>query len=152
MTKFSIFDDDVDSTKPRVQCVYWLIIEVMTALLCANIPTMPAFFRQMFKNIRIRSVSATDYNKSSFERVSDTVLSVFRKPVRQNHPGLCVKEYTKDEHSMRHMGAFESKRSANIVQSNLRRGSDTREASFVSCNSTSDYGVDSTPTKRAASD
>ena len=47
----------VDHMKKRIDYTYWAIIEIMTAIMCANLPAMPSFIRhanrKSFKAVRI---------------------------------------------------------------------------------------------------
>ena len=46
VAKFTKSDDPLEGTITRVQYVYWGVIEIVTAILCANIPAMPPLIRQ----------------------------------------------------------------------------------------------------------
>lgn len=56
VTKFTESDDPLEGAINRVKYVYWGVIEIVTAIICANIPTMPPLFRQVLRiNNRLRS-------------------------------------------------------------------------------------------------
>lgn len=56
VTKFTESNDPLEGVINRIKYVYWAGIEIATAIICANIPTMPPLFRHVLRiNNRLRS-------------------------------------------------------------------------------------------------
>ena len=55
VTQFSLFDERVEGITNRVEYLYWAVIEIATAITCANIPAMPSFLRYLWRRVKGRS-------------------------------------------------------------------------------------------------
>lgn len=130
----------------RTTYVYWTIIEVMTAVTCANIPAMSSYFRHISQNTLRRS------SKSRIsERSSNLLQTVLKKGPQQNHHDASEKVELGDEEASSQLETSEKKQNVTTNDYELSRHSCAEESSCKSQNSLSHQKGDSNPTKRASS-
>ena len=80
-TQHSIDDEPKESIQNRLNYIYWTVVEVMSAILCANLPAMRALIRQVKKNIGIPSVfSASSKSQNSHNQPPSKVSQDSYKP------------------------------------------------------------------------
>ena len=110
-----------------------MMIEVMTALLCANIPAMPALYRHWFGKTKVQSASAANNNtKDSSGHGSVRMLSAMKKPFRQSHAKFDKHRHTTDHLQDWQSRVSERKESTKTAHSACSPGSDTTESTYES--------------------
>ena len=80
--KFTIEDEDDEGNKGRTDHVYWAVIEVMTAITCANFPAMPPLVRCVYRETTRKKTLASRSNGS--EGHSNLSSNRFRSFVRKS--------------------------------------------------------------------
>ena len=149
-----MLDNEIISLKARVHVTYWMVIEIMTALLCANIPAMPALFRRLARNRKSQSALAAAYSGKNSNNSSKCSggkhLSAFTKPFRHKPLVRGKSEETKEHEPTWHTVVSELEHDTETVQVGGRCDSDTKESGHASQDSMSGYGIIDTPAHRTA--
>ena len=146
VTESSYFIEGDDTGTRRVAYVYWAIIEVMTAAICANMPAMSSFFRYILR---------TRLKKSFISRESECPGSLPQSAVKggsyQGNHVVCHTKRQGDEKAMSAFEASEKKQHITTEDFDLSLDSHTEESSCKSHNSLSYQKSVSTPTRYASS-
>lgn len=61
VTRFTNVSDQLGIIEHRINYAYWAIIEIMTVIICANLPAMPALIRRGRRDLSTVSPSSSRY-------------------------------------------------------------------------------------------
>ena len=145
LVKVSVYSDKgspFSTMKGRIDTIYWTIIEMMTVIVCANLPAMPALLRYVSGNSAEVSPSSTYYSHDDNENADSSQAS--RSKLQSWYKGL-----TKSVH--RHSLRIASKKSRSNESSILRTSmGDEKNANFHLNDYTNTTNLDDGPQVAAA--
>ena len=114
---FTVEDQNAEGDKGRTDHVYWAVIEVMTAITCANFPAMPPLLRCIYRETRKKSsTSRSDGSGGQSNFSSSRVRSFVRRSIHppQNLPTHAEeKRVDGDSYSSRTDGSEKEKNNNN---------------------------------------
>ena len=102
----------LDLVSERMNYSYWAVLEVMTAIMCANLPALPALYRHIAGKGNVTTTAGSGYNGS---RPSTFNRSFFRQ-------WFDIKATSMRQSSARHGAARSNFEAGSVSQTNLTSG------------------------------
>lgn len=129
---FNVDDEDADGDKGRTDHVYWAVIEVMTAITCANFPAMPPLLRCIYRETRNKtSAYRSDGSKDQSNISSSRVRSIVRRSIHRSQNLPTHKEENRvdgDSYSSRTDGSERERKNAEFTKETIELNLDPRIA------------------------
>lgn len=129
---FNVDDEDAEGDKGRTDHLYWAVIEVMTAITCANFPAMPPLLRCIYRETRNKTSANRSNGSKDRSNISNSrVRSFVRRSIHHSQNLPTHKEENGvdgDSYSSRTDGSEREKKNNEFTKETIELNLDPRIA------------------------